>query len=358
MSRQTGFISGFILRLLAFILLSLAFAFVYIEISEYNFPVHIKAGKYIIDTYAGFILFLLLAAFSLLFLLNSIFFSIFDKFQYLRKKYRKSKESKALAYLIESCILLTFNDKKGAKEHISKIDTSYLKNEFKIYFNLLKSISSSESIPITLYGYMQNFPFIKSNMSKKLAGVEYKLGNLDKALSYAKEYSNNIENNEDIVLILAQIYYEKKQWRDMDSSINSLNIENKEIKNKEAFANLYISAAKELVSDGNSDEVLNYCKNAIEIMPSNIDAASLFAEVALSNGNYEFIRIVLLNAFYQYPNFNIFLVLHKFSNITNEELYYLLLEKVNFKEHLDLFLAITSVLNLPEQKNELLNYIG
>ncbi len=358
MSKQTNFLGFILSKLLACILLSIALMFVYNSFSNLNVDVVIKFSDYNINTSSGFLFFALLCAILILFLLNGFIGSIVNSFYNFRERYRGSRISSSISYLIESAILLAIGSKKEALKQLANIDTKYLSDEQKGYVDLIHIFSSSEGIPLTLIGSVQKFPFIKNQISKKLAIVEYKLGNLEKALEFARQYYSINSSDEEINLLIARIYSRKQDWKAMDGTISSVSHHEISIETKNNLANLYLLAARDQLNKQNINDLFTYCSKALEFKPDFLEAASLFAEVAASQKNYDAAKINLLNAFATFPNFQIFLILKKFSDSTNSELYYKLVESCDFLSHQNLFLSIATVLELKDAQKEILEKIN
>ena len=193
MTKQSYFLEFFFTKVLAFILVSIALVFAYSEIKQYNVFLSIRFHDYEINTYAGVIFFLIVLFIVILLFINGIFMSIVNSFRNFREKHRGSKINQSISRLIESSILLAFGAKKEASAKVIQADRKYLTQEQSGYADLVESMSSSETIPITLYGYISKFPFVKNQLSKKLSIIEFKLGNLEKALEYAMEYHSSVD---------------------------------------------------------------------------------------------------------------------------------------------------------------------
>jgi hypothetical protein len=126
---------------------------------------------------------------------------------------------------------------------------------------------------------------------------------------------------------------------------------------KTNFSNLYREASKlALVQANNSDAIL-YARKAIDINFENLDAIELFCEIAIAQKQYDLIRNVTISCFGHKPSFNLFLIIRKFSDLENIDLYHKLVDSCDFESNLDVFLSITSVLNLENQQKEILEKI-
>lgn len=357
MTKQSHIFGFITFKLLAFVTVGIALIFAYSEIAKYNYPLHIEFADYKIDTYIGFIIFALLLIMSILFFLNGVFTSIILKFQSIKDRYHGTKTNESINGLIESYIMYSFNNKKDALSHLNKVDKNYLNNDQKDYAELLNSLSSHDSIPIALYGYIQKFPILNKQISKKLAYIEFKLGNLDKALEYAREYYSISMNDEKISILLAQIYAKKEDWKAMDGVISSLSGYDMSEDLSYESSRLYMLAAKYYLAETHNNDSLTYCRKALEINPGNLDAASLFAEIASGQRNYDLSTKVLISCFSAKPNFELFLILKKFTNLSNLELYNELVDSCEYESNISIFLAISTFLELTSKQKEILDKI-
>lgn len=358
--KQSNIIGNLFIKFSAFILVSVALVYVYEDIKIYNSFAEIIINDYKISTTIGFILFIFILVISSLFYLNSIITIFLNKLYSLRKNYKETRKNRALSKLIESIIILGFGDKNGASKHLSDIDQSYLDPQQLIYLDLIKKVTSSDDIPITLYGYMESFPFVKKYISKKLAKIEFKLGNIDKSLSYAKEYLTFNNKDEENNILISDIYSSKKNWEDMDDFISDIIKNSPLLQNDYAnhFSNNYYIAAQDSLSKSMISDVLHYCKSSIELNPKNYLAAALLAEVASAQKKHQFINDILSNAFKAIPNFDIFIILKKFTNLENDDLFDLICIDIDQGKYLDLFISITTLLKLDDKKQELLRQIS
>jgi len=184
------------------------------------------------------------------------------------------------------------------------------------------------------------------------------MGNLDKALLTAKEYYSYNQLDPEINLIIAEIYAAQKDWDSLDSVIDRFISSGVYISDVKQFSNFYLDASRDMVSSGNNTDVLYYCKKSLEILPDNILSASLFAEISLLQKNYESINNFLISCFHKKPNFSLFLIIHKFSNLEAEDLYEKLSDSCDIRLYSDLFIAISVVLNLENYKNEILDFVS
>lgn len=364
MMKQSNIVGNFLAKFSAFMLVSIALVFAYTELRKYNLPLTINTGDYTLLTNIGFIVFITSLLIAFLFYLNALIGSLLNKIYLFKESYKGSRKNKSLSNLIESSILLSFGDKKNALEQLNSIDESYLDSKQSIYLELIRKISLSEEMPITMYGYMQNFPFIKKHISKKIARVEFKLGNLDKALSSAKEYFSICFDDEANNLLIAEIYSEKQEYTSMDdfisSYVNTLKASSTQMSSETAckFSELYHKAADSLLASSESNDILYYCKKSIELNPENIDAASLFAEISSSKRNFDNINNVLIEAFHLKPNFHIFMIINKFTNLDASEFYERLTENIDIISFLDLFISISVILNLEDKQKDLQDLVN
>lgn len=357
MNKQTNFLSFFIFKLIAFILVFVALFYAYGEISSYNMKLEIIFSDYKITTYSGFLSFVVLFALGLIFWIYGLINSLICKIYSIKQAYRGSKSNEAIKNLVESSILLGFGNKKAAVKIIDELNLDYLQDDLKDYPELIKALSQSETIPLALYTNIQKFPALKNQIFKKLAKIEYKLGNFDKALEYSKDYQIASNYDEDNNLLLAQIYLAKKDLKAMDGVISSLSFGDISNLAKTNFSNLYREASKLALIQANNSDAILYARKAIDINFENLDAIVLFCEIAIAQKQYDLIRNVTISCFGHKPSFNLFLIIRKFSDLENIDLYHKLVDSCDFESNLDVFLSITSVLNLENQQKEILEKI-
>jgi uncharacterized protein HemY len=357
MNKSSNIIGSIIFKIVVICVVASALFLSYGEIQKYNFPIEIQTSDYKVSTNAAFIGIIAGIIIAVLFSVNSFFTGIMNKIYMFKEGYRGAQKNKSISSLIEASVLLAFSDKKGAKDNLSLVDNNYLDPKQKLYFELISSMSLNDNIPITLYGYMQNFPFIKRHISKKIARIEFKMGNLDKALVSAKEYYNYNQFDPEVNLIIAEIYAAQKDWDSMDSLIEKYISSTDNMISPSEFSNLYFQAAKDMVSTGNNSDVLYYCKKSLEITPDNLASASLFAEISLLQKNYDSINNFLISCFQKKPSFDMFLLINKFSNLDPENLYQKLSDSLDLNKYSDLFIAICVVLNLDSSMKEILELV-
>ncbi len=357
MSKQNNHLSFITTKIIAIILVSIALIFVYIELAKFNVAIQIRFSEYEIDTYLGSIVFAILAVIFCIFYFISAISYIINGFEYYKDRYYSAKKNSAISEIIESAILLAIGSKKEALDKIDDVETKYLPEDKKDYLELMKALSSSEVIPVALYGYLQKFPFIKNKVFKKLANVEYKIANYDKALEYARQCYASGESDEEISLIMAKIYFAKEDFKSMDGVASSMLHNQLSHQTLNILSDLYLNASKTYLKNMQNTESENFAIKALELNPKNIEAAELFAEIAGAQKEFSLAREVLLNAFEKYPSFQIFLVLKKYSDIPNFELYNLLAQKCDYSTNIDLFLAIATILDLEEAKQNILSEI-
>lgn len=358
MSKQLNIFSVFIFKMLAILLISIVLFFVYSELKDYNVEIKIEFLDYIINTNSVFLVFVLLLLLMLLLSINIIFSFISNKINLIKDNYVGTKSEGALSKLIESALLIALENKKEAEKYLQEINIEYLSQNQKNYYKLLQAITSSETIPLKLYHYIQKYPILYDQVSKKLAKIEFKLGNLDKALEYARQYYAVSNHDESINILLAEIYSEKKDWKAMDGVISSFVFEKTASSALKKFSELYLLSAKNFLNNGKNIDALSYCKKSIDLDPSNLEACELFAEIAVGNKNYELINNILINSFAKGPSFELFLIIRKFSDMSDEDLYFELLNVSSDNNDLGLYLAISTYLNLEDKQKEILDKIA
>ncbi|MDX1924377.1 MAG: hypothetical protein SFT91_04045 [Rickettsiaceae bacterium] len=358
MGKKLNFIGFKIFKLLILTLVCISFAFIYSKFSKYNIDLTIEFGDLRIKTYVGVVLFGFILLVSLLFLIVGIISYTFSQLISIRDSFSGDRAQNALKRLIESAILMSIHDKKGAATLIKNVDVNYLSEEIAEYAELISSLTSSESVPVSFYHYSKKFPILKKQASKKLSQIEFKMGNFDKALEYAKEYYYSDPEDEQINIILAKIHAAKERWRDMDGLISSVGNYNFSDETRLVFSSLYVTAAKTILNDGNNVDAQDYCVKSLEQDPANMNAAELFAEISTLQRNYDLTKKVLISSFARRPSFELFLLVRKFTDLTNRELYDELVDSCTFDKHFAIFLAIATYLRLEDKKEDILNQIS
>ena len=357
MSKQNNLLSFIVTKIIAIILISLALFFVYMELAKFNLAIQIRFAGYEIDTYLGSVVFaVLLVIFCIFYFISAISY-IINGFEYYKQKYYGAKKSLAISEIIESAILLAIGSKKEALDKINLIDTKYLSEDKKDYLGLMKALCSAEVIPVALYGYLQKFPFIRNKVFKKLANIEYKLANYEKALEYARQCYAFASGDEEVALILAKIYFAKEDFKSMDGVVLSMLHNPLRSDTLLNLSDLYLKAARIFLKNTLTSDSVNFAIKSLDLNPENIQAAELFAEIATSQKEYDLVRDTLLNAFEKHPDFQTFLVMKKYTNMSNIELYNLLAEKCDYNSKVELFLAIATILDLEEVKLQILSQI-
>ena len=354
MSKQNSIFSNILLKIIALILVSIALVFAYSEISQYNQKFTLVISDYYVESYVGVIVFGILLILAIFLGINGIFYNIYNIFDNFRENYKGSKIKKSVSALIESSILLGIGSKSEAYYHLDYVDNNYLDDQQKKYVEIIKSLASSETVPVTFYSYITKFPFLKNLVSKKLASIELKLGNLEKALEFARQYYYAKEFDEEINIILAKIYFETSDYKALDGIISSTSEHQISETCKIILSNLYVGAAKKLISESRSSEVMEFCRKALELNPGSVVAAELFSEIAIASQKINLVEDVVLKAFCLEPNFGTFLVLNRYKKHNNEEFYNLLIESADYKAYPELFIAIASILDLSDKQKDLI----
>ncbi|MDX1917097.1 MAG: hypothetical protein SFT68_03845 [Rickettsiaceae bacterium] len=344
-------------RFLIFICVTIYVCASYMRLSGIDDSIKIEVNNLIIDTWLSAVVILFLVTTGVILFANSIFTLLFNSIGEIKSKLNAQRAQENISKLLESALLLGINERANANKLITGINTHYLDNSQKGYYELIKAIAAENAPTISLYMYNQ-YPGLKIFVAKKLADIELKLGNLEKALEYARLYYLSNPENESIHLIMAKIYCAMQNWHQVDSTILSINHKNCRNQIKEEFSSLYLEAAKAFLKVQDNSSVLDYCGKSLEQNPSNYKAAELFAEVASLQKNYELVNKVLLGCFKKNPNFNLFLLIRKFTDYNNLELYKALCDISDVKEYVDLFLAISCYLNLQEKQKEILDLVS
>lgn len=343
-------------RLFFVIIASIAVWLLCVNFTDFNYSIKIEVQEVVINTRLATIFSLSVFVGGLALWVISIFSSLMNRILNIGHVYRKQKMEDNVSRLIESALLLGVAEKSHAYNLACKIEESYLESSYSGYLDLIKAMSSAGATPISFYFY-NKYPTLKAYAAKKLSEIELKIGNVEKALEYAKLYYNSDPENEHINLILAKIYTSMKQWRQMDYIISSLKHKEYPQDTRNEFSDLYLEAAKSSLRVQDNADSIDYATKALAENPANIGAAELFAEIATLNKNYDATKKVLINCFSYKPSFETFLLTRKFVNCSNLELYKDLAESCDTKEHISTFLAISTYMNLEDQQKELLDSV-
>ncbi|MDX2050595.1 MAG: hypothetical protein SFT93_05465 [Rickettsiaceae bacterium] len=356
MNQNNLFLSLFT-RIFVFILISIIFAFLYNQVSDYNLTVNLEISNYSIKTYIGTLVFLLVLPLTLLLFIINLLSKIIFKINLIRRNYQSSRASRAVNQLIESCLIFSFNNKKDTIDHLKSIDQRYLSEDQKEYVDLVLTLASSDTIPISLYSYIQKYPIVKKQISKKLAEMEFKLGNIERAHEYAVEYYSIAPNDSSNNILLAKIHAKHSNYKAIDKLIFETDICSITSEAALAFSEIYFAAAKEAMAELKNSEALTYCSKALDVNPKNLAAAEFFAEIAAAQRSFSLITEILIPCFAKAQDFNLFLIIKKFSNLTDIELYNELMYICSENYDLGVFLAIATYLELGSKKQELLDQI-
>lgn len=322
------------------------------QFGKYNFKIVINFLKYDIQTNLVFLTLVFAFILLLLFYLIGIISGFVRNLLKYQERVLAQNKNNAILKMAESALLLSMGENNATQTLLKKVDKKYLSNYEKDLLSLIDSKSDNGNIPVNICYSLSKTPNLSYVVSKKLANIEFKLGNYGKAEEWAMIYyeqnKDDIENN----LTICQILAIREDWYKIDDVISLMNVNEGE---KAIFSKFYIQGAKKTILDRSQPDALTLCQKALLINPTDYEAAELFCEIASSLKRHELIEMVLFSSFKAKPDFKIFLLIKNFVSLPAEELFVRLTDNTIINDYPEILLAITASLGLTDTQKDILN---
>lgn len=318
----------------------------FVNISSLDAPLNFSLYGYLVETSLFVAIALISTIFCLCSLIIKLILTIFSVPSFLKRRLLIFKTKKANDVLVSAVISLIIGDKKEAIKLVKNLKTEYkilqkltiaeAENDFDKQTEIYRSFLSEDGLKA--FGY------------KRLAEVHFNRQYFTQANDYAKKAVDLNSKDRSITAILAKCAAIGKHWSQFNVNViklRNLSIDNdfQILKNNE-IVDYYLAAAHSAISDNHDNEAITYLKQAIEIDPLNIEVLELYFVTAPRDGSN---LNILESAFKAKPSLEVAELLIRYRPMPSLKAFEYLTHLVDYNQYSNLFIAIASYLDLPEQ---------
>ncbi|PCJ29792.1 MAG: hypothetical protein COA94_00080 [Rickettsiales bacterium] len=336
------------------LILCVIFVLFYIGIGameHYDSALKFTALGYHIET----TLFAFTAAFVIIQLITMIclklVYLMFNLPQIIRNEWQRSSIQKLNRKLLNTLAELLMGNKKKSLGLASKLISSLNDKNKNVIHLILAELSDN---PGKREEYLRNLTTEKHYSIyalKRLAEISYKNMHYKQAEDYALKAFNEDDTDTELMLSLIRIYASLKTWQRLVFVVSKLQRADTKLLQKHSgeIAEYYYLAAKDYVQEESDDEALNYLESALELNPCHMPALNLFTKLAVNMKNSSSALKILKSAFAATPSFELAKMYANSAHSSSDVVYGTLANLATPAKYPELFLALATYLNLPDQ---------